>query len=153
MGWAGVLVDHATNCRKFLTGAWNYGSIMIAEIMPYLHAMSWYEHNHGDSRRQAKGARGKTPILEVHVLCDNDTIVRQGNHECSRKKMMPWWLAWDGLMRYGYTATFHFTPRLTTGMNQLCDRVSGTCRTTLQHITPQTVFPGGNVSVYDFNPS
>jgi hypothetical protein len=152
-GWAVTAVDRHANGRKLLRGAWSAGTIMIAELMPYLHALAWYEEVFAPARRTQLGRA----VLDVHVICDNENVVNQGNHHSARKKMLPWWACWAGLLRCGYRAQFHWVSghkvgrRL--GLNVLCDHVAGKAREAMEAEPP--TFPHrfrAAASVYEINP-
>ncbi len=153
-GWAGALIDRRTMARKLYWGGWSTGTVMIGEIMPYLHGLAWYEANQAKESRRTLNK----PILNVHVICDNETIVNQGNHNVDRRKMLPWWSCWAHLLRNGYAARFHWVPGhdegRQVGLNVLCDHVSRYARLLVQDATLAEMVPADPpVSVYDVNPS
>lgn len=153
-GWAGVLIDRHTMGRKLYGGAWSAGTIMIAEIMPYIQGLAWYDSVHAEERR----AQLRRQVLNVHVICDNKTVVDQGNGVIGRKKMLPWWACWGNYLRTGYTAKFHFVPGHDegnqVGLNVLCDHVSRHYRLLVQDATLADMVPNApEVTVYDVNPS
>lgn len=153
-GWAGALIDRQTMSRKLLWGGWSAGTIMIAELMPYIHALAWYESAIAKARR----AHLRRGVLKVHVICDNKTIVDQGNHLVDRRKMLPWWSCWAAYLRNGYTARFHQVPGheagAQVGLNVLCDHVSRCARLLVQTPTLADMVPDlPGISVYDVNPA
>ena len=152
-GWAGAVIDRRTMGRKLLWGAWSTGTIMIAEIMPYIHGLAWYESNHADDCRRAL----RRQVLKVHVISDNKTVVDQGNGHVGRKKMLPWWACLGNYVRIGYEVKWHFNPGheegRQVGLNVLCDHVSRHSRLLTQETTLAEIVPEmPNLTVYDVNP-
>lgn len=152
-GWSGVIIDRFSMGRKLLWGAWSTGTIMIAEIMPYIHGLAWFDNLHAkDRRRQMRKA-----ILNIHVISDNKTIVDQGNHDVGRDKMLPWWSCWANYMRSGYVAKFHHVlgheEGQQIGLQVLGDHVSRYARVLLQRLTLNEMVPDlPDMTVYDVNP-
>lgn len=142
-GWATAVVDRASGGRKLLWGGWSTGTVTIAELMPYVHALAWYENVCGERTR---AARNKA-VLAVHVISDSQTVVHQGNHTAGRHKLLPWWACWAGYLRAGYTARFHHVRREQVGLNVLCDHVGRCAR-----LAAQGVAAGAPAAVYDVNP-
>ena len=50
-GWGGVVIDRHTRGRKLLSGGWSTGTISIAEIMPFLEGLAWYNDNAAKAAR------------------------------------------------------------------------------------------------------
>jgi hypothetical protein len=153
-GWAGVVIDRVSMGRKLYWGAWSTGTIMISEMMAYVHGLAWYDNLYAKARRQQlhKG------VLNVHVICDNETIVKQGNHEVGRNKMIPWWNCWMGYLRTGYTARFHqvsgHNEGRQLGLNVLCDHISRYARLLVQDNDLAKMVPEiPDINVYDINPA
>lgn len=153
IGWANVVIDRHSMGRKLLWGGWSSGNIGIAELMPYVHGLAWYEYNHGPARRKDL----RKPVLKIHVICDNETVVLQGNHTIDRKKLLPWWGCWAKYLSNGYTAKFYHTmghkKNAQLGLNVLCDHVSRQARLLMEGMTLASIIPQTpNLTPYDINP-
>ena len=151
-GWACAVIDKATMMRKLLGGAWSTGTVGIGELMPYLHALMWF-HANVTKKRRKENPRG-FKLMEVHVISDNETVVRQGNHEMARDANLPLWQAIDQCLRDGYLAKWHWAARDTIGLNVLTDHASRSYRLAVQGVTMASLMPEmPTASVYDFNQS
>jgi hypothetical protein len=136
-GWAATLVDNVYGARRFFYGGMDCGSVNLAESMPYLHALSWYDAHHGKTLLKQLG------FLRVHVLTDSQTIATWGNRAASPegelpRKQLAFWAGIRELRRIGYQCEFHWSPRITTELNWAADLMAGLSR--LEII--QAKFPG-----------
>lgn len=132
--------------RKTLWGAWSAGTVNIAEAMPCLHALMWYESVH------APTAPHNGPRM-VHVISDSEVTVNAGNRTSRIRDLSPLWAAWDNLLFKGYTARFHHAPREIIGLNSLCDELSRFSRQLIQSVEWSDHAPEGFSGVYEINPS
>ncbi len=146
-GWGCVLIDRATMGRKLFWGAWSSGTVNIAEFMPYLHALMWYDIQYRRERQSAKPG-----TLKVHVFSDSEVTVNAGNRVHRPKDLSPLWAAWDNLVYKGYSARFHSILRETAGCNILCDELSRFTRQLVQGIEWKDFAPEGYANLYDINP-
>ena len=126
-GWACTLVDNMTQGRRFFYGAMECGSVNLAESMPYLQALAWYDAHHGKANLKQLG------LIRVHILTDSRTIATWGNRAAGPEATVPraqlvFWAGIKELRRQGYQMTFHWAPRMTTGMNWTSDLMAGICR-------------------------
>ena len=127
-GWGTVLfARHNPILRRFFYGGMVCGSVNLAESMPYLQALTWYDNAHGKRRLSEAG------LLRVHVLTDSQTVALWGNRATgpvSRlpRKQLAIWAAMRELRRVGYQPTFHWAPRSTTAANVLADLIAGLSR-------------------------
>ena len=148
-GWACAVIDKATMMRKLLWGGWSSGTVGIGEMMPYLHGLAWYHANVGKLVRK----QNKSKLLEVHCICDNETVVRQGQREMDRDANAPLWAAIDQCLRNGYLATWHWARRDTIGLNSLVDHVSRCARLAVSELSMDSMVPEmPGASIYNFNP-
>lgn len=126
-GWGCLAIENITNRRKWLWGGLSTGTVQIAELMPYVHALGWYNFNHAETYRKSFN---KT-LLKVQVISDSESTVKQGSYEISRKDRLMWWAAWETILREGYQARFKYIPRETSASNYLCDMISKSSRKNL----------------------
>ncbi len=127
-GWAGVLVDKLTREYSLYSGAMNAGSITLAELMPYYHALTWYHANAGRHRLKTR-----TGVLYVHIVTDSKVITEQGREACDITKPLPkvqqaLWATFREFTKLGYNFSFHWQERSTSLMNQCCDLVASLAR-------------------------
>ena len=127
-GWAATLVDNRQQqARRFFYGACDCGSVNLAETMPYLQALTWYDIHHGRDMLRQVG------FLRVHVLTDSQTIATWGNRSMAPggdapRKMLAFWGGMKELQRVGYNCTFHWAPRQSTELNWAADLMAGISR-------------------------
>lgn len=148
-GWGATLVERLTRARRTFYGGVNVGSVNMAELMPYLHALTWFDAKFGSDRlRRAGGA------LYVHVLTDSDVTVgsaRKALVEGRLPKSQPaLWAAMQQFQRRGYLMHFHWIPRESVNLNWLADRLATLSRTAVKQITPQDQ-DGKPLSAYEFD--
>ena len=130
-GWGCTLIDRHLNRRRAFDGGMSSGSIAIAELMPTVHAMLWYDEFHGATRK----ARLGRSTLHVHVVTDSRTTVnhwdslREGGPKGVKiRKKRPLWNVLLQLGRAGYMFHFHWIARNTVGLNALADELAGEAR-------------------------
>jgi ribonuclease HI len=131
-GFAAVVHDRHAQVherRAFLTGGWNLGTVMIAELHAVLLALVWYEEQRG--RRLRK--RLRRPLV-VHVLSDSAVLVDQGNGHAAYGDAGWIWAAISALGRRGYALRFHHLDRETLALNTAVDLGSKQARLALQEI-------------------
>jgi hypothetical protein len=126
-GWACTLIDRHLDRRRVFYGALSTGSIAIAEMLPTVHAMLWYDQFHGKARKSQLGRS----TLEVHVVTDNDataghweTLTKNTHGAQKLRRKRPLWNVLIQLERGGYIFHFHWVARDQIGLNQTADRVS-----------------------------
>ncbi len=156
-GWSSVLVDRHARGRKLFYGAMNLGTSGLAELIPYVQAMAWYEAGHG-ARRRAKLDR---PILHVAIVTDCKSIADQGNQILSGAKELasvrahrPFWVALLDYERAGYAFSFRWVARAQSALNAYCDNVAGRSRIAVDAIK-DVQLPvderGRTISIYECN--
>ena len=147
-GWASVLIDHFSAQRKLFYGGMNSGTIGLAELFPYFHAMLWYSRGPGSKRMQRLLAQyGYAQEIKVHIITDSDITAKQGNGKAARKTNIELWAAMDMFTRLGYKFTFHWVRRDNVGLNMLVDHIAREARRSLENIE----LPEGT-SIYDVSP-
>lgn len=82
-GWACTLISNHQQLRRFFYGAMDCGSINLAEAMPYLQSLTWYDVHHGKERLKALG------YLRVHILTDSQVTANWGNQAMSGEYAEP----------------------------------------------------------------
>lgn len=132
-GWAATMVDRATQERRQFFGAMNAGSINLAELMPYLQALTWF-HANGGRQRLHELSR---PLV-VHVLTDSQVIYQQGILVAQMDNPLPktqeaQWASVRQLSRMGYQMNYHWIPRSTTALNWAADLLAGQSRRGLKN--------------------
>ena len=127
-GWACTLISNHQQLRRFFYGAMDCGSINLAEAMPYLQSLTWYDVHHGKERLKALG------YLRVHILTDSQVTANWGNQAMSGeyaeppRKLLAFYAGIRELRRVGYHCTFHWAKRLTTELNWAADLIAGLSR-------------------------
>lgn len=162
-GFSAVLIDHYGNWRAPFHGSLNTGTNQLAELLPYLHAMTWYASGPGKARLEDRLATWKpspnygvksthdsterSPGVKIHIITDNKNLASQGNYLAARKAYSWIWKSFDELTAMGYQFTWHWLPRMNLGLNRLVDFMSGRCRLEMEKIELPP-----DMSLYDFNP-
>jgi hypothetical protein len=133
-GWSCVLIDRhggeaaaGTDARKLFSGGMNFGTVDIAELMPYVQAMAWYDRHHGKARRAETGK----DLLSVLIVTDRKSITQQAlalqagrerAAEICRK--LPLWAAMMHFERRGYSFRWAWQERGRIALNSLADRMA-----------------------------
>lgn len=141
-GWAYVLIDRLTRGRRDDCGGMSAGSINLAELMPYLQAMTYYHANHGRERLKARG------LLNVHVITDSQVIFTHGRQASLPTEPLPkvqreLWAAMRAYTTAGYHFTFHWARRSTSLLNWYTDLLAAVTRKSVMRAR------GGNLSPTD----
>lgn len=124
-GWAGVVVDRQTRGRKLLYGGVSAGSNYLAEALPFLHAMSWYDQSCGSGRLAKYG------VQRVVMLTDSEALFRgMSSEHPSALKII--WGAWTEMRRLGYVIEPRWLRRSTIRLNVLVDAIAGRSRVLLR---------------------
>lgn len=147
-GWSCVLIDHYSAQRKLFFGGMSCGTIGLAELFPYFHAMLWYSRGPGRKRlKTLQGRHGIAKLLNVHIITDSAVTANQGNGQARRNTNCELWTAMNQFHRMGYNFKWHWLERDTIGLNALTDHISRESRKNLENVQ----LPEG-ASIYDFNP-
>lgn len=130
-GWASILVDRVYHGRQLFYGAMNLGSVNLGESMPYLHALSWYDAQVGKTLLRQTGQ------IRVHIVTDSATVANWGTKAMQLGEPLPrkhigLWATMREYRQLGYTMTFHWAPRMTTGFNWAADLVAGLARVAIR---------------------
>lgn len=149
-GWASVLVDRKLKLRKTFVGGMNSGTCYLAELLPYVQALSWYADGPGKAHLadlRKVNSRGR---LRVHVITDNAAVAQQGVGGCARRKGNFYWKMIEGVEEAGYCLNWHWVGRSKLALNRLCDHLAGLCRKGVGSVAPVGL-PDGTTA-YDYNP-
>lgn len=127
-GWASVLIDRHTSSRKTFYGGMNFGSVNLAEMMPYYQALCWYHHSHG-----MRMLKRKCP-LRTHIITDSQVTALHGNRAAGAYEPLPkvghraLWAAFREFGALGYQMEFHWVGRSEVDLNVLGDLIAGLSR-------------------------
>jgi len=157
-GWAGVLIDRASYARKLFFGAMNTGTVTLGELMPYLHALSWYTGKDGPGTHRRKEKLANSKQMQIHICTDSQIIAMSGNNPESRHTHQEIWKVFDEFRKRGFVITFHFVDRGRINMNVLVDEVSRQARidlektydSAIQTLSARYELPE-DLSIYDFS--
>lgn len=120
-GWSCVLIDRQTRGRKLFYGGLNAGSNYLAEAMPYLHALLWYDQDRGQGRIEKFG------LQRVALITDSEALYH-GLQSPAPSALRIFWGAWNELKRLGYHIEPRWLRRSTIQLNVLADMVAGKSR-------------------------
>jgi hypothetical protein len=139
-GWATTLIDRATEGRKLVFGANNLGSVNMAEMLPYLMALSWFHQQFGKER-----LRQRAPI-HVHIITDSQVTAQHGtrvaNHALPNVGHRPFWAGIQELGRMGYRLTYHWAVRSDSTLNWMADLIAGLARREIKLLGTDVLFDG-----------
>lgn len=155
MGWAVVVVDRTEQekpRRALLYGGCSHGSVMAAELLPYLQALSF----HSAHKKRAGHA---DRIDRVLIVTDNSTVADLGQKLVNRERSLSAISAhqplWNGLMafeRMGYRLSFAWKARSSMALNCLCDHMARQLFRAMQGVYRPAGIDGEPLSPYDVNP-
>jgi len=157
VGWSCVVIDQHTKTRKLVHGGGSTGTVNIAELMAYVHAMLWYSTHIGKELRQQYPRK----IFDVHVITDSRVIVNQGKKVAERNTAglanRALWASISDIARQGYKFHWHWIERLTNELNWAADQMAGAARRAVKACELIEDVPDENgkytpVSIYDINP-
>jgi len=138
-GWGVALIDRMTSRRELFKGAWNFGTIGVAEVMPYFQAMLWYHETMANVLRDRLRIASRSRPIRVHIVTDCQQVAEQGRalsqglkslREVRQNRPL-----WHGLMQFereGFQFDFHFLPRTTIALNILADAVANSGRVAIR---------------------
>lgn len=105
-GWAVTIIDRTTGTRTMLVGGQNMGSITLAEMLPYLLALQYFDvHMRGVIH--AGGDRGR-PDLVTHIFTDSQHVAMAGQGKHARSKYAALWAGMDHFDKNGYKLNWHW---------------------------------------------
>lgn len=134
-GWAAVLLAPGKRLKKLLHGSANYGSSMLAELMPFVHGLAWHSLTHG---REA----GRLRVLCV-TDCRDLAILGDAIATGTRDPEASWSpCLWDmvaGLAADRYELYWLWAERGRLAANRYCDEASRAARHALRKARPAGV--------------
>tara|TARA_Y100001938_G_scaffold148750_1_gene233355 strand:- start:2019 stop:2621 length:603 start_codon:yes stop_codon:yes gene_type:complete len=157
IGWSCIIVDKHTKTRKLLHGGGSTGTVNIAELMAYVHAMLWYSTNIGKELRQHYPDK----VLNVHIITDSRVVATQGEKVADRRidgiANRALWASISDIARQGYRFHWHWVERLTNELNWAADKMAGSARKAIKACELVEDVPNedgkyDSVSIYDVNP-
>lgn len=130
-GWSAILIArHNTSARRIFYGGMDNGSINFAESMPYMQALSWYDHHYGKAQLQ------KLKSLRVVILTDSQVVATWGASAMQDpivaskvpRSQYGLWSMFRSYRDLGYQFDFRWAGRMTTQLNWAADLVAGLSR-------------------------
>lgn len=146
-GWAVTVIDRHDCDRTVLSGGLNMGTVGLAELFPYLHALLWYHATRGPRHLADLEVKG---FLRIHVISDSEIVCNQGNGLADKIASAPIWAAIHNLKINGYVLQFHHCPRNVIALNAAMDVLSKAARLANEDVTLAKIAQG--VTAEDFNP-
>jgi len=157
IGWSCIIIDKHTKARKLIHGGGSTGTVNIAELMAYVHAMLWYSSHIGKEVRKNYPKK----FIDVHVITDSRVVANQGNKVAERKldglANRALWASISDIARQGYKFHWHWVERLTSELNWAADQMAGSARKAVKNCVLTEDVPDEDgkyrgVSIYDINP-
>lgn len=155
--WAVVIIEHDLITRHVLTGGMNLGTVNTAELMAYVHAISWYLHPEKIDELRDLFNRDD---LHVHIITDSDYAAQLGANRAyaSSHANHIYWAAIEAMQRKGVMTHWHHCRGDSVGLNVYADRLAYTTRMCLQSGDPvsaaETITRRGIPGpVHDINPN
>jgi len=148
-GWACVVVMRNGRRSPLLSGAFNAGTVNIAELMAGLQGLMWLDEE--GQARELRRERGG--FIDVHIVSDSELTVNQGNLKAACRGVTR--VLWKSVREYereGYRLHYHWYPREKIQLNVLCDHASRQARLAVEKITVPSLLENDRLSTYDFNP-
>jgi hypothetical protein len=149
-GWCCVLIDRVAKRRQKFYGGMNFGTSVMAELIPYVQALSYYHE-----RRSRLGEAGP---CRVHIITDalpiatdGQALLRGGKSLLDLKSNQPFWGALAAFGQLGYRIAFHHLPRSTTVLNLYADDLSKSCFAAMKEMAMPRDRDGREVNIYECN--
>ena len=126
-GWAVACIERDQPKPKVCYGAMNPGTVNIAELMPYIHGLSWYVE-------ELRKRKAPTEIRVVRIITDSTHTQQRGDKpdKVLGKKNSGFWGAFNALERQGLVIHWHHFHRNTLALNSFTDCVSRAARVALR---------------------
>lgn len=140
-GWAATFLDLHSRERKHLYGAMNFGTSYLAELIPYVHALSWYIEGPGRERLTTKMRLRASSVVRIGAITDSELLSKQGAGLASRKTGNYYWAMIEAVAERGFLLEWRWVPRSVLGLNRLADHLAGTCRKSMDIVAGVTL-PG-----------
>jgi ribonuclease HI len=142
-GWACLIFERASGARYLTLGGMNLGSVNLAELMAYTHALTWWHATRGLDMLHRKGR------LSVHIITDSQLTVNLGMQVAAEQPLpapnRAYWAAMREMQRTGFFMHWHHVHRNLSYGNWLCDLVSSEARRAAMGIRDLLVDADGQV--------
>ena len=92
VGWSCILIDRNTDKKEKFVGGSSKGTIGMAELMPYVVALNWYNET----------CRQDSSEHDVYIFTDSKSTADCGNKVSNRKKNCTMWQMIDWFESQGY---------------------------------------------------
>lgn len=148
-GWASVVITRNGRRSPLLLGAYNSGTVNVAELQALLHGLMWLDEEGGGKAL----CRQKGALVDVHLITDSEITVNQGNGKYKAKGVTR--ILWGSvrvLEKDGYRLHFHWYGRDGIALNKLCDHASREARLAVEPLSLVRLLDADGITVYDFNP-
>jgi len=141
-GWGCISIEKDTMLRRSWYGACNLGSTNLAEIMAYLHPLTWY------AREQLKS--NSSQFKQVHIVTDSAYLTSKGNKEDSSFGLdQSIWHMFNVFQSFGLVLNWHWARRETIELNRVADKLSKDTRKHIANLFDEELL---NKTIYEFNP-
>ena len=117
-GFACVAYDRRRGEVFVHKGGFSHGTNNLAELMPYVHALWYYQANNKFSSRPVR----------VLIVSDSELTVRQGQRKYRREANACLWAAIDWFEQNGFYIHWRHVYRNTNPVNAACDKFAGRVR-------------------------
>jgi len=130
-GFACVSIERTTMERQVWYGAFNRGTVNVAEIMAYMQPLNWLAAREEERRQEQKTKRR---AWRIHILTDSQYCQKTGstNGHLTVNKNAVLWSALDVFSRQGFVLHWHWIKREDVGLNLFVDEVSRLARKRLK---------------------
>lgn len=150
VGWASVSIERATMERLVWVGAANRGTVNFAEIMAYLHPLTYFSAREVDRRKRGES---RARAYNVHIITDSQYCRDTGRTRSAMvSKNVGLWACLNSLARTGLVLHWHWMRRQTTGLGRYCDQLSRLARLWIAEHDPQARLEAAGHRVYDITP-
>jgi ribonuclease HI len=118
-GWCCVAYDRLLKRAIVHAGALTAGTTNFAELVPYWHALWYFDQEHKDNPLQN---------FKVAIVSDSEMTVRCGNQQYKRRANGCLWAGIEWFEKRAYVFRWHHVRRLSNTWNELADTVAGHAR-------------------------
>ncbi len=118
-GWACLAYDRGGQRAVVHAGGLTAGTNSFSELLPYLHALSFFDQAHKDG-----GSYGH----RIAIVSDSRVTVRSGNRLCQTRAKGCLWAGIEWFERNGYVLRWHHVRRRSSVWNDLVDTLADVVR-------------------------
>jgi hypothetical protein len=124
-GWCCIAYDKLLKKALVQAGMVTAGSIGLAELIPYWHALWFFDQEHRDEK-----LRG----YKVAVISDSETTVCCGNKQYQRRANGCLWAGIEWFERRAYVFKWFHVRRLSNIWNEMADAIAAQMRAKCQEV-------------------